>query len=75
MHESVSEVARLRQQIEGEIEAMQRCFQDFAAGVARHEFIRARMEQIGDRQDELATFVGAGDAAYMVCELYINTIG
>ncbi len=74
MDKSVSEVARLRQQIADELEAMQRGFKGFAAGVARHEFIQARMERIGGSQEELAEYVGQDDAATMVCKLYIDTM-
>ncbi len=73
MDESVSEVARLREQIAAEIEAMHRGFKSFAVGTARHEFIRARMERIGGHQDQLAEHLGPKDAATFVCELYITT--
>ena len=72
--EQLSMVTQLRQQIAEELEAMQRGFSDYAAGVARHDFIRARMEQIGDRQEELAARIGPDDAAYVVCELYMDKI-
>jgi hypothetical protein len=68
-----SEVSRLRQSIEEEIEAMHRGFSSVAAGAARHEFIRARMECISSQQDLLAEHVGSSSAAHMVCELYINS--
>lgn len=74
MRGSESEVAKLRQQIEEEIESMQRGFTGYAAGGARHDFIRAKMERIGGHQDELAEYLGDDDAAHMVCELYINTM-
>lgn len=74
MSEHISEVALLRQHIEEEIEAMQRGFSAFAAGVARHEFIRVRMESIGDHQDQLAEYVGQNQAAHIVCELYISKV-
>lgn len=70
--EHTSIVANLRLQIVEELEAMQRGFSAYAAGVARHDFIRARMEQIGDHQEELATYIGSNDAADVVCELYID---
>ncbi|GAC1356783.1 MAG: hypothetical protein NVS2B12_29690 [Ktedonobacteraceae bacterium] len=70
----ISVVAQLRQRIAEELEAMQRGFSAYAAGVARHDFIRARMEQIGDHQEELALHIGSGDAAYLVCELYMDKV-
>ncbi len=73
-HESGSEVARIRQQITTELESMQRCFSAFASGVARHDFIRTRMERVGERQEELASHLGADNAARVVCELYISTV-
>jgi antitoxin component HigA of HigAB toxin-antitoxin module len=72
--EQFSRVAQLRQQIAEELEAMQRGFSAYAAGVARHDFIRARMEQIGNHQEELAANIGSDDAANIVCELYIDKI-
>lgn len=72
MYEHKSEVMQLCQNIEAEIEAMQSGFSAFAVGVARHEFIRSRMERIGNQQDQLAKHVGENAAATMVCELYIN---
>jgi hypothetical protein len=69
-----SEVARLRQQIEEELEAMQRGFSGYAAGTARHDFIRARMDQLGSHQDELAEYIGDTNAANYVCETYINVM-
>src|SRR5579875_1107418 len=48
MDKNGSEVARIRQQIEEELEAMQLGFSGLAAGSARHDFIRARMEQVGN---------------------------
>ncbi len=73
MYQHTSEVVRLRQCIEAEIEAMQHGFSAFAAGVARHNFIKMRMEQIGGHQERLAGYVGEHVAADMVCELYIHT--
>jgi hypothetical protein len=74
MQDSESEVARIRQQISEELEAMQRGFSGFAAGMARHDFIHARMEQIGNHQEELAGYVGEQDAVDMVCALYIDKV-
>lgn len=74
MQQGGSEVARIRQQITDELEAMQNGFSGFATGTARHDFIHARMEQIGNRQEELAEYVGEQDAINMVCELYISKV-
>ena len=72
--EQFSRVAQLRQQIADELEAMQRGFSAYAAGAARHDFIRARMEQIGDHQEELATRIGPDGAVHVVCELYMDKV-
>ena len=72
MYKHTSEIAQLRRNIEAEIDAMQNGFSAFAVGVARHEFIKSRMERIGNQQDQLAKHIGESAAATMVCELYIN---
>jgi hypothetical protein len=69
-----SEVVRLRHQIELELETMQRAMTGFAMGTARHEFIRLRMDRLGEIQDELAVHVGEADAMKMVCTLYIEAM-
>jgi hypothetical protein len=60
--EQGSEVARLMQQIELEYEAAQRGMFGFAAGTARHEFINARMENMGRYHEKLKTLVGEQEA-------------
>src|SRR5258708_5241003 len=45
-----SEVARLRQQIELQLEAMRLGMSGLATGRARHAFIRAQMDRIGADQ-------------------------
>ncbi len=67
---SRSEVARLRQQIELELEAMRNGMAGFAQGMARHHFIQARMERVGIYQDKLAEQVGDHKAGFMLCQLY-----
>ncbi len=71
---SGSEVARLRQQIELELEAMRRGLFGISAGTARHAFIHARMERVGACQDVLASHVGEPEAAQVVCHLYTQTM-
>jgi hypothetical protein len=53
-----SEVARLLAQISAEYESAQRGMGDFAYGVAKHEFITARMENMGRLHIELQSIVG-----------------
>ncbi len=56
-----SEVARLMHQIQMEHEAAQRALYGLAQGTAQHEFITARMENIGRCGEQLKHVVG--DAA------------
>ncbi len=60
--ENKSEVARLMRQIELEYEAAQRGMYGFAAGAAKHEFITARMENMGRCHEKLKTLVGEQEA-------------
>ena len=74
MHTDGSDIARVRRQIEEEMEAMQRGLNGLASGAARHDFIQARMRTIGDQQGHLEKLVGKNDAVNIVCDLYIHTI-
>ncbi len=69
-----SEVARLRQQIELELDAMRRGLYGISAGTARHAFIHARMERIGACQDTLAHEIGEKAASQVVCSMYMQTM-
>jgi len=60
--ENKSEVARLMRQIEQEYEAAQRGMYGFATGTAKHEFINARVENIGRYHEKLKTLVGEHEA-------------
>lgn len=62
-----SEVARILEQISLEYEAAQRIMHDFAAGAAKHQFISARMENMGHLHSELREIVG-DSAIEMVAE-------
>ena len=53
-----SEVARLLTQISAEYEAAQRALNGFAYGTAKHDFINARMENLGQLHSQLQTIVG-----------------
>ena len=65
-----SEVARLREQIELQIEAMYRGMHGFATGSTRHAFIRARLDRIDRYQQDLARHIGEDDATQVLCGLY-----
>lgn len=71
---SKSEVARLRTQIELELEAVNRGMNGLAIGHARHDFIHARMQRIGTYQDTLACEIGEEAATQVVCQLYHDVI-
>ena len=73
MHKS--EVARIREEIELQLEAMQRGMYGFASGAARHSFIRARMDRIGEYHHQLTGQVGEKDADQIVSSLYCEIMG
>jgi hypothetical protein len=71
-NEQRSEVARLLSQISSEYEAAQRGMSGLAYGNARHDFITARMENMGQIHTQLQAIVG--DAAIaMIADQLNNT--
>lgn len=72
---SYSEVARLREQVELEYEAMMRGLHGFAEGSAIHEFISARMARVESYHGELAKKVGESEATEIICDLYNKATG
>ena len=70
----LSEVARLREQIELQLEAMQYGLRGLASGTARHAFIFERMERVGAYQDTLAEYVGEHTANQIVCNIYVKVM-
>ncbi|MFL5628696.1 MAG: hypothetical protein ACJ788_24205 [Ktedonobacteraceae bacterium] len=64
-----SEIARIRQQIERETQAMQLAMNGFAT-VARHEFISHTYDAIGKCQQRLETLVGEEEATDMTVQTY-----
>ncbi len=73
MHKS--EVARIREEIELQLEAMQRGMYGYASGSARHSFIRARMDRIDEYHHKLTDRMGELDADQLVCSLYSEIVG
>ena len=69
-----SEVAQLYYQIEVQLEAMRRGMSGFAAGRARHAFIRAQMDHVVERQYALARYVGENIANQVICNLYVKVL-
>ena len=66
--ENKSEVARLMRQIELEYEAAHRLLHDFAAGAGKHQFITARMENIGRHHEQLISLIGEREATKVLAE-------
>ncbi|HEV7237437.1 MAG TPA: hypothetical protein VGN15_14710 [Ktedonobacteraceae bacterium] len=71
-HEQRSEVARLLSQISAEYEAAQRGISGLACGTSKHEFITARMENMGQLHGQLQSLVG-DIAIAMIAEQLNNT--
>ena len=69
-----SEIARLRQRLEEECEALHRGLYGLAS-VASHEIIRHRYRAIGDCADELAKHVGQEQARDILVTTYSEKIG
>src|SRR5258706_8043539 len=65
----VSEVARLRQQIEQEYEAAHRGLFGLSQGTVRHDFIQAKMERVEAHHQELVCLVGEKEAAALLCQI------
>ena len=61
-----SEVSRILSEITAEYEAAQRGLTGLAYGIARHEFISARMENMGQLQRKLKRIVGDAAMALIV---------
>jgi len=66
--EQGSEVARLLRQIELEYEAAQRALTGLAFGISKHQFITARMENMGACHQELVQLVGEQQATHLMNE-------
>jgi hypothetical protein len=71
---NTSEVARLREQLERECEALHRGLYGLAS-VAAHQIIRHRYQAIGDCADELATHVGQQQARDILLTTYSEKVG
>ncbi len=67
-----SEIRQLRERIEQEFISMRLGLYGLAAGVAKHQFIEARMHQVGSYEDQLATHVGEEQARRFSCQAYIQ---
>lgn len=70
----MSEVARLRRQIELECEAMRLALHGFAA-VASHTVIEQKYNALGQHQEALEQLVGKEEAGSIIVETYTRVIG
>ncbi len=66
--ENKSEVVRIKRQIELEYEAAQHGLYGLALGTAKHQFITAKLEQIGAHHEALKKLVGEQEAAKLLVE-------
>lgn len=71
---SISEVARLRAQIEAERQSAYLARSGFAFGASKHKFITARMERIGGYQNELSALVGEQEAQAIVYAVFESDV-
>lgn len=69
MPENKSEVARLMRQIEMEYEAARQGLSGYAQ-VARHDFITARMENIGEHHVALQQLIGEQKAIRFLAKVF-----
>jgi len=67
---NMSEVARLREQIETQLVAMRRGLSGLSSGTARHAFMNARLERIGTCHESLTGQLGEDAANMLVYGLY-----
>jgi hypothetical protein len=70
----MSEIARIRKQIELECEAMRLALSGYAV-VASHDIINHRYDALGRQQIALEKIVGTEEANRIVYETYENIIG
>jgi hypothetical protein len=70
----MSEIARLRKQIELECEAMRLALYGYAA-VASHEVIEQKYNNLGRHQEHLERHVGKEEARSIVTEIYMRVLG
>lgn len=64
-----SEVARLRQKIEEEYQAMQNGFSGLASGIARHDFINRRYRAIDQLETQLTGLIGKNESLSLIIDI------
>jgi hypothetical protein len=70
----MSEVARLRRQIEQECEALRLALHGYAV-VSSHEIIQHKYNALGRHQEELEQLVDKEEAGRIVAETYMRVMG
>jgi len=70
----MSEIARLRRQIELECESMRLALYGYAA-VASHEVIEQKYNNLGKYQEDLERYVGKVEANSVVAAIYVKVMG
>lgn len=68
-----SEVARLKVQIEAEVQAAQWALYGAALGAAKHQFITSRMERMGILHEELKELVGEEEGIRLLIQVMEST--
>ena len=63
---SLSDVARLKEQIDAEAEAAQLALYGLAQGISKHQFITARMERMGVLHEQLKGLIGDEADHYLI---------
>lgn len=66
--EHQSEIAHLRRQLDLEAEAAWNALHGLAVGMAKHQFINARMERLGTYHQQLKELVGEEEAIKAVAQ-------
>ena len=69
-----SQIARLLKQIEDEQTAARRGMTDFAEGAARHKFINARLQRMGEYCDQLTEVVGDRDQTMTLVVMHLSSV-
>jgi hypothetical protein len=70
----MSEIARIRKQIELECEAMNLALYGYAT-VASHRIIGQKYHNLGQHRENLAKHVGKEEAGNILIEIYTKVIG
>lgn len=73
VHDQQSEVARLLSQISAEYEAAQRGLTGLTYGMSQHDFITARMENMGQMHSQLRLLVGDTAIAMIADQLNMTS--